>query len=318
MIKTQDDVALRQEFLSAIDESGILNRATPMGTLGARVYENGGDRRFKRVRSTDSYTVSRSAARLTHAKARDIVTSIGGVEHIYFLGTHHEEATAFAQHAPELKQCSVIDIAPAEVEKNVRALQTRLGKIEIAGSVTDYQKETLPGSEHERRVVVYPSANIGNTIGFYGQDPSENVFLNQQFANLRASASHLVVVFDTEKDEKKLRHIYNSDASKAFVTGVFDYIAARLNITGLKGSHFALDSRWDAASSAQLHTAICVRGSDLEHAGRVISLIEDQQTFPAHSYKLEQDQMEHVAGKNGWRLGRVDTDDSSIVIHTYE
>src|SRR5690606_6486254 len=113
-----------------------------------------------------------------------------------------------------------------------KLLEEQFPSKNIETHVMDFQKQPLPFSENSKRVVIFPSANIGNTIGFYGQNPIDNPFINSQLENFREQADYLVLVYDTLQDRQKLRQLYNTAASEKFVLGAFQTVKSKLNVQG--------------------------------------------------------------------------------------
>lgn len=313
--ETEED-QLTAEFLSCIDTEGVTSGRVPMGALGARIYEDGGDERFEEVRTSETYTISRESRFITIDKAEG---ALEGIEtgHIYLLGASQEEAMAFTKAAPNLKSCSVIDIAAPEAKKVAQAVENTTS-VHTQAHIMDYSKTLLPETNAEASVVLYPSSNVGNTRGFYGGSPENNPYLLDQFTKLRARADHLVVVYDTERNPQNLTRIYGGEKVEDFVKGVFETAKTRLELDGLNLNALRLDSFWHEPSSAEIHSVISDEDMPLKLNGEELMIRDQQRMFPVHSYKFTPEQMEACLFKTRWLLRSTQANDSTIVMQTYD
>ncbi len=310
------DLILQQEFSMCIDTQGVLEGRTPMGVLGARVYEGGGDLRFDAVRNSETYSLSRDSRFLTINKADAILQDIPDVKHIYFLGANSNEAFAFAKASSELKSCSIIDIAENEARLVSSFVRNNTQGLDVSYHTMDFSKDLLPQTDGSR-LIVYPSSNVGNTKGYYGQAPKDNPFLHAQLSKLKQRTDYLTIIYDTERDPSKLQTIYGGPEVLDFVRGVFHTVKSRLGLDGFDPDALKFDSFWHEESSAELHSVVVQDDMAFQLGRRNVSLFEGQRMFPVHSYKFTPEQVEEILSITDWKLISTQEDCSSVVAQTY-
>ena len=292
-----------------------------MGTLSPFLYEGDGVLRWKKISYLYEYDVSRLSTGLLMDSAEKVLGETLPGAHIYMLGANEREASSILGAANQPSKCTLVDISEQGIQTTKILLENPYPSVTIGHEVMNFQSQDLPvASNDNNRIIVYPSANIGNTRGYYAQKPIDNLLFYKQFRRFFNSANELVLVFDSCKDPEENAKKYSGDAHSDFVIkGVMSY-CERFGITGLNPQALIHESFWSDPTSAQLHALIATEDMSLEAPANDEKLmLKRGATFvPAISYKFSVKDMNKVALFGGWKPKTKPVYNGSIVGLTYE
>ncbi|MBL3677613.1 MAG: L-histidine N(alpha)-methyltransferase [Alphaproteobacteria bacterium] len=275
-----------------------------MGTIGQHLYNGYGARLWGQVAKSPNYTVSRDSAELAESFSGDIMDLIPQGAELYLLGAGVRETRALASAGQEkLAHITVVDISHSIAEKQAAALQEVAGNIQVRSLYAEFQRASLgdPGKEY-KRVIFYPSSNIGNIPGILGRPVSENKNIINLLKRFRENAGMLILGYDTTRQEDLLGACYSGQACDLFLINGVVSLGKGLGYK-LNPAHLYRSSYWDEGSDAYIHRVITRKTQIIGKGESKIVLLEDSPIYAAHSYKFRPPANDNSPGDIG-RLAR--------------
>ena len=298
-------MSLETDFLNAIDTDGIISGKTPMGTLAK--YYNSGDNGFNNreiISQLAEYNVSRESDNLLQISAKKIKSCIPDNSHIYLLGTSNKEVLLFTMAINKFASISCVDIVERVADEQIKVLRGIFKDAAIDKAVLDYQVDALPKNDAQNRLILYPSSNIGNTIGYHNQHVTENQTIIDQLLLLKQRANMLLLIYDTNTNAVTTTKSYSGPLHAKFVLDSFEFVANNLEIKGLQKANLIHSPQWNANCSAVLHQIVVAKTHNIVFQDKLIQLNQGQTLYPGHSYKFSENKKTNdinlLAKKAGW------------------
>ncbi len=298
-------MSLETDFLNAIDTDGIIAGKTPMGTL-TKHYRSGenGFNNWEIISQLAEYNVSRESDSLLQISAKKIKSRIPDHSHIYLLGTSNKEALLFTMATSKFASISCVDIVEQVADDQKSVLQSIFKDAAIDKAVLDYQIDALPKNNAKNSLILYPSSNIGNTIGYHNQHVTENQIIIDQLSLLKQRANMLLLIYDTNINPVTATKTYSGPLHAKFILDSFEAVAKNLDIKGLQKNNLIHNPQWNANCSAVLHQIVVAKTHNLIFKDTLIQLNKGQTLYPGHSYKFsdhkDNKDMNIIAKKAGW------------------
>lgn len=275
-------------FYNSLFEDKILNGKLLGGTLGAYYYEGEGTKIWEKITKNPKYYASRDSAKLANDLAHKALSEAKGKNtELYLFGASYQETIAFSKAVPDCSKIVLVDICSEYAEKQVQLFRKVLGKTNIYFEIFDFQTElNLLNKPICHRTIIIPSSNIGNLPVYYDESPRNNSTLISYIIQLLKKCNLLVIGYDTQLNENKLKAAYSGYIHDKFVLSTFSRISEEfglnLDVNKLKREPVFISKPQLLAHKVTVNApqVISINQEDIE-------LKTGQSIYPGHSIKFK-------------------------------
>ncbi len=267
-------------------------------------YDERGSRLFDAICELPEYYPTRTELRLTREVVGALGARLGDDISLIEFGSGSSLKTRVLLESLNIETYVPLDISREHLLQSAAQLRAEFPAIDVAPVVADYTAPfALPALGAGPRVIYFP----GSTIGNFAPVPAVD-FLR----NARQCGDWLVIGVDLPKDAAVLNAAYN-DAQG--VTAAFNLnLLERLNREA--DADFDLSSWrhqavWDAENSRIEMRLVSLAAQCCHVAGHCFTFERGEFIVTEHSHKYSLRAFEELAGRAGWQIEAVWTDEKS-------
>jgi dimethylhistidine N-methyltransferase len=274
-------------------------------------YDETGCRLFDEICGLDEYYLTRTEMRILREKAAEICALIGPDCRLVEFGSGSSAKTRILLdhlHAPAAYV--PVDIAPEHLLRSSAKLARAYPELCITPVCADFTKAfTLPEMPcpARRTVAFFPGSTIGNL------EPAEAENFFRKISLLCGPGGGLLIGVDLKKDRLTLERAYN-DAQG--VTARFNLnLLTRINRSfgaGIRPEKFRHHAFYNEEfGRIEMHLVSLVEQT-IQLNGTTLFFREGEHIVTEHSYKYSVDEFVKLAGRSGWAVKRLWTDNASL------
>jgi dimethylhistidine N-methyltransferase len=274
-------------------------------------YDETGCRLFDEICGLDEYYLTRTEMRILREKAAEICALIGSDCRLVEFGSGSSAKTRILLdhlHAPAAYV--PVDIAPEHLLRSSAKLARAYPELCITPVCADFTKAfTLPEMPcpARRTVAFFPGSTIGNL------EPAEAENFFRKISLLCGPGGGLLIGVDLKKDRLTLERAYN-DAQG--VTARFNLnLLTRINRSfgaGIRPEKFRHHAFYNEEfGRIEMHLVSLVEQT-IQLNGTTLFFREGEHIVTEHSYKYSVDEFIKLAGRSGWAVKRLWTDNASL------
>jgi dimethylhistidine N-methyltransferase len=274
-------------------------------------YDETGCRLFDEICGLDEYYLTRTEMRILREKAAEICALIGPDCRLVEFGSGSSAKTRILLdhlHAPAAYV--PVDIAPEHLLRSSAKLARAYPELCITPVCADFTKAfTLPEMPcpARRTVAFFPGSTIGNL------EPAEAENFFRKISLLCGPGGGLLIGVDLKKDRLTLERAYN-DAQG--VTARFNLnLLTRINRSfgaGIRPEKFRHHAFYNEEfGRIEMHLVSLVEQT-IQLNGTTLFFQEGEHIVTEHSYKYSVDEFVKLAGRSGWAVKGLWTDNASL------
>jgi L-histidine Nalpha-methyltransferase len=274
-------------------------------------YDETGCRLFDEICGLDEYYLTRTEMRILREKAAEICALIGPDCRLVEFGSGSSAKTRILLdhlHAPAAYV--PVDIAPEHLLRSSAKLARAYPELCITPVCADFTKAfTLPEMPcpARRTVAFFPGSTIGNL------EPAEAENFFRKISLLCGPGGGLLIGVDLKKDRLTLERAYN-DAQG--VTARFNLnLLTRINRSfgaGIRPEKFRHHAFYNEEfGRIEMHLVSLVEQT-IQLNGTTLFFREGEHIVTEHSYKYSVDEFVKLAGRSGWAVKGLWTDNASL------
>ncbi len=279
-------------------------RQTPPSLPCKWFYDERGSRLFDAICHLPEYYPTRTELAITRRAAPDIAARLGRDLALIEFGSGSSLKTRILLENLDVKTYVPLDISREHLLQSAAQLEREFPVLAVCPVAADYTADfDLPPLDGQTRVVYFPGSTIGNF------EPPEAVDFLKRAAHL---GEWLLIGVDLRKDADILRAAYN-DAQG--VTAQFNLnLLERLNREAgadFDEENWRHQAVWDDEKSRIEMRLISRRAQTVGIGETVFRFERDNYIVTEHSHKYSIDGFERLAGRAGWQIETVWTDEKS-------
>lgn len=274
------------------------------------LYDERGSNLFDKICTLDAYYPTRTEVKIMREHLGAMVEKVGPEALLIEYGSGTSEKTRLLLEAhPSLAGYVPIDIACPHVRRAAEAIRAEHPELPVEPVCADYTEDfdVPPFVGVARRVAYFPGSTIGNF------EPSAARDFLAGISETVGAGGGLLLGVDLQKDVEVLRAAYNDEEG---VTAAFNEnllrrlkreLGAELALDG-----FAHEGRYNPAEGCMEMHLVSQREQAIRVGGETFSFAEGETIRTERSYKFTREGFARLAGKAGFRVETVWTDEDDF------